>query len=291
MRLSVIIPCYNAAATIGGQLKALANEVCDHPWEVIVADNGSTDDSLAVVSRWRARLPHLRIVDASDRRGQAHARNLGALAALGDALAFLDADDEVGPGWVAAMCDALSKYRCVACRLDVKKLNASWLHKAMGTPQHDDVQRISFPPFLAHAGGGTLGVTRALHQQIGGFDESLSTREDTDYCFRLQLAGVELHFASDAVIHCRSRDTLAGIFHQARLWGQHGVLVYKHLEQRASIPIQQPWKLHLESWSRLCRRFPQVRHKEGRAAWVRSLGFQTGRLLGSIQYGVPPVVL
>jgi glycosyltransferase involved in cell wall biosynthesis len=290
-RLSVIIPCYNASATIGRQLGTLSHQACEHPWEVIVVDNGSTDDSLTVVNQYKGSLPNLRLIDGSDRRGQAHARNVGAQAALGDMLAFVDADDEVGHGWIAAMCDALSKHQFVACRIDTARLNPPWLSKAMGKPQEDSVQRISFPPFLAHAGGGTLGIRRCLHQQINGFDESLSTREDTDYCFRLQLAGIELHFASEAVIHCRSRDTLAGIFRQARLWGEHGVLVYKNLQQRTGTGLRHPWKLHIKLWRGLLRRIPQVRHKEGRAIWIRSLGFQVGRLLGSIRHRTPPVPL
>ena len=123
MKLSVIIPCLNAAGTIGAQLDALAVQQWDQPWEVIVADNGSTDRSLAIVERYRYKLPNLRVVDASARRGQPCALNTGAMAAKGDALAFCDADDEVAPGWLPAMGKALSKYDFVACRVDFKKLN------------------------------------------------------------------------------------------------------------------------------------------------------------------------
>jgi glycosyltransferase involved in cell wall biosynthesis len=289
VKLSVIIACYNAADTIGIQLSALANQICDEPWDVIVADNGSTDSSLAVVHKYKTLLPNLRVVDASDVQGQAHARNVGARAAAGDALAFVDADDEVAPGWVAAMFEALSQHDFVACRIDTEKLNAAWIHKVSGAPQYDSVQKTLFHPFLVHAGGGTLGIKRSLHRQIGGFDESLPPREDTDYCFRVQLLGVKLHFVPDAVLHVRLRDTLPGMFRQARLWGELGILVYKKLRERTDTRVERPWISHIGAWRGLLRRLPQLRHPQGRAAWIRSLGFQVGRLQGSIKHGVPPV--
>lgn len=103
VKLSVIIPCLNAERTIGEQLAALAAQRWSERWEVIVADNGSTDGTLEVVRRFAGRLPELRVVDASQRRGSGYARNRGAAVARGEWLAFCDADDVVAPGWVAAM--------------------------------------------------------------------------------------------------------------------------------------------------------------------------------------------
>src|SRR3712207_4277359 len=85
LKLSVVIPCLNAASTIAVQLAALSRQSWPGEWEVIVADNGSTDRSRRIAESYGDRLPGLRVVDASDRRGQAHARNLGAAAATGDA--------------------------------------------------------------------------------------------------------------------------------------------------------------------------------------------------------------
>jgi glycosyltransferase involved in cell wall biosynthesis len=83
-KISIIIPCFNEANHLGGQLAALANQCWSEPWEVIICDNGSTDQSMAVARRYRERMPKLCIVDASDQRGQAHARNIGAQMAQGD---------------------------------------------------------------------------------------------------------------------------------------------------------------------------------------------------------------
>ena len=160
MRLSVIIPCYNAATTIAGQLDALTGQRWTHQWEVIVVNNHSTDGSMEVVERYRTRLPQLRIVDAFARRSRPHALNVGAAAAAGESLAFCDADDEMGAGWVAAIGDALLKHDFVASRFDAQKLNAAWVQRVRGPGQTADVPRIWYPPYLSYAGCCGLGVKR-----------------------------------------------------------------------------------------------------------------------------------
>jgi GT2 family glycosyltransferase len=288
MKLSVIIPFFNGASTIACQLEALAGQHWSEPWEVIAVDNRSTDLSRAIVERYRNRLPYLRIVNAFAHQGQAHARNMGAETASGELLVFCDADDEVGVGWLAGMGEALSRYDFVACRFDFQKLNRSW-PEGFARTQENDLQKACYPPFLFHAGGGSLGVKRSVHKTIGGFDESLLFCEDTDYCFRLQLAGVKLHFVPDAVVHVRNRETLHGSFRQARLWAQYQILLYKRYQQLTGLKLERPWVAYFRRWKGLFWRLPQLRSKEGRAAWFRSLGWQIGRLEGSLKHRIGPV--
>ena len=289
MKLSVIIPCFNAASTIAVQLEALAKQRWHEPWEVVVADNGSTDESVTIVERYKARIPNLRVADASARRGQPYALNVGAMAATGEALAFCDADDEVAPGWVAAIGEALSKYDFVACRIDGANVNAPWLEKiSRNHPQRTGLQKASYPPYLPHAGGGTLGVKRSLHEAIGGFDESLPYLHDTDYCFSLQLAGVKLRFVSDAVIHIRYRDNLSGFFYQACHYAEYRVLVYKKYRPSNNRELWR-WRVYLNGWKKLLWSLSQLRSEVGRAVWLWELGSQIGSLKGSIKYRVSPV--
>lgn len=288
MKLSVIIPCYNAENFIGTQLEAIADQQWSEPWEVIVADNGSTDNSIKIVNEYKSKLPNLRIVDASDKKGAAHARNVGVQAAKGDALVFCDADDEVAPGWLSAMGNALSIYDFVACRIDIEKLNPQWVIKRGKHPQSFEIQQYRYPPFLPHAGGSTLGVKRWVHEMVGGFDESMSLLEDTDYCWRIQTKGIMLHFVEDAVIHVRLKSTLKGIFRQAYNWGQYNVKIY-----RKYLPHGMPklsWRQGILSWKALLRGFirsiPKIRDKGDVAKWVWEFGWRLGRLKGSIKYGV-----
>lgn len=291
MKLSVVIPCLNAAATIGVQLDALAKQQWDQPWEVIVADNGSTDESLKIVEQYRDRLPNLRIVDASGRRGQPYALNVGALAATGDALLFCDADDEVGPGWLPAMGEALLKYDFVACGIDFKKLNPLWLQGIFpgNAQQHGRLQKARIPPYLWHAGGGTLGVKKSLHEAVGGFDETLPYQHDTDYCFKIQLRGIEPRFVPDAVVHIRCRNTLEGILRQACHWAEYRILLYKMYRPMNSEGLSC-WKKFLWQWKGLLFSVPQIASdRTTRARWFWRLGWQIGRLIGSIKHHVPPV--
>ena len=287
MKLSVVIPCFNAAATLPAQLTALSAQQWSGDWEVIIADNGSDDDSRAVAASYRGRVPGLRVVDASDARGAAHARNRGARESCGDAIAFCDADDQVGAGWVAAIGDALARECFVASRMDYTQLNRGLLGGGMSRAQEQGLQRIGYPPYWLHAGGSGLGVRRTVHEQVGGFDESLPFLEDTDYCFRIQRAGYPLVFVATACIHVRIRHDPRALFNQARHWAQYNVLMNRRYGRGAAIP--HPWKAHVQGWRNLLGCLPRVFSRERRPAWLKSLGTQIGLLEGAIRYRVPPV--
>ena len=106
--LSVVIPVRNGARTIGEQLSALTCQDFVGEWEVVVADNGSTDNTKDVVASFIPALPTLRLVDASSWPGASYARNFGARCADGGYLLFVDADDRVTSCWLSAMAAASS---------------------------------------------------------------------------------------------------------------------------------------------------------------------------------------
>jgi glycosyltransferase involved in cell wall biosynthesis len=285
LKLSVVIPCLNAAATLGVQLAALAGQRWEGEWEVIVADNGSTDGSQEIVESYRDRLPSLKLVDASDRQGQAHARNLGAAAATGDAYLFCDADDEVAPGWLAALGCALAQHDFMACRYDNEKLNPVWVRRTHLNPQRDGLTSYDYPPFLPHAGGGGLAVSRRAHEAVSGFDETLPALEDTDYCWRLQLAGFQLHFVPDAVVNIRHRGDLGSIYRQGVSYGLHNVMIYERYRERGMPRLG--WLPGARKWLSLLLRTPLLLlSREGRARWMWQLGWRVGRIQGCFRYRV-----
>ena len=282
MKLSVIIPCLNAADTIATQLKALANQYWSEPWDVIISDNGSTDETLSIVEQYREQLPDLRIVDSSDRRGSAHARNVGVHAASGDSLAFCDADDEVSQGWVAAMGTALAKYDFVVCNIEDEKLNGSWVRDAAFSPPPNGPSIVL--GFLPAAATWGIGVKRSLHKAIGGFDESMRRLSDIDYCWRAQLMGSKMHFVPEAVVHYRYTSTPAGKFRKACLDGEYQVLLYKKYGPQG-MPWRS-WRGGIRAWWTLFKRLPGIHHKGKRIAWIHRFGIYVGRLQGSIKYRV-----
>lgn len=284
LSLSVVIPCRDAAGTVGEQLEALTRQRWDGSWEVLVADNGSTDASVAVAHSFRERLPGLRVVDASERRGPGHARNRGAAEATGDALLFTDADDRVGEGWLAAMGRALGEHDLVAARYDATLLNPEPVARSRANPQERGLIPYDYPPFLPHAGGSSLGVKRRLHEAVGGFDEELPALEDTDYCWRIQLRGTPLVLAPGAVVHIRYQAEARGLFRQSYRFGIYNVLLYARYRNRGMPRL--PLTAGLARWAKLILTAPRVLAPSARAAWLGQLGWRLGRLRGCLRFRV-----
>jgi glycosyltransferase involved in cell wall biosynthesis len=283
--LSVVIPCRNAAATLGVQLDALAHQEWDRPWEVVLVDNGSTDRSVELAEQYRDRLPSLNVVDASRRTGQAFALNEGVRAATSEAIAFCDADDEVGEGWVAAVGNALAQHDFVSCRQDPEKLNEPWVAATREAAFAEGLPRLWFPPYVTHAGSGAMGVRRAVCDAVGGFDESMPCLFDTDFSVRAQLAGFELVFVPEAVVHYRYRATLRGIFDQARRYAEQMARVQRRYKRPGErVAGQRTWLV--EGWRPLLGTVPQLGRRAGRAQLAWHVGWQAGRYAGSLRYRV-----
>lgn len=281
MKLSVIIACFNGADFIADQLEALASQCYAGPWELVISDNGSTDESLAIVKTYRDRIPELRIVDSSDRQSRAYARNVGVEAATGDALLFLDQDDAVASGWLAAMSKALHENDFVACRVETEKLNRSFVRKSRGGFQRRGLQKYIYPSFLPHAAGCTLGIKRSLHKEIGGLDEAFFSLDDTDYCWRIQLRGTNLHFVPEAVLHYRYRKKLNDLFRQALEYSEDNVKLYKRY-RTLGMPMLT-WREPILYWKQLIKRLYRIRDKGDFARCLWMLGWRIGRLIGSIK--------
>jgi GT2 family glycosyltransferase len=283
LRLSVVVPCKNAAPWLPVQLAALARQRWPGGWELVVADNGSTDGSRELLAAARTAFPvPLVVVDATGRGGPGGSRNAGASAATGEGIVFTDADDEVGEGWLEAMGRALLEHRLVAARYEFHRLNADWLVAARGEHQHEGLNPYTYPPFLPHAGGAGLAVARALHAELGGFDEALPALEDTDYCWRAQLAGTALHFVPEAVVHVRYRPDLQGLFEQTARFGRYNVLLYQRYRAKG-MPRLAPW-LGPAKWLRLLLTAPKLLHPRTRAAWLHQLAWRWGRVVGCWKY-------
>jgi glycosyltransferase involved in cell wall biosynthesis len=277
--ISVIIPAYNAATTLGEQLEAVANQDCSDAWEVVVADNGSTDDTAAVVTSFSSQLANLQLVDASARRGAAPARNIGADAAHGDYLVFCDADDVVAPGWLQTMADALGRHQFVTGGIDHKSLNPG----EEGTHWRSHVTSIPTAlHFKPYALSGNMGVTRAAFEAIGGFPEDLGTvGEDVAISWALQLAGYDLYFEPRAVIAYRHRHSSGSLWRQHRNFGRADPVLYKRFRSQG-VPRQQ-FRSVLAAYVRLILRVPTLISARGRSSFTRSAAKRWGRLQGSIR--------
>ena len=283
VRISVVLPCRGAERYLARQLEALAAQECREPWELVVSDNGSTDRSVAIAEEFRRRLPHLVVVDASTCRGAGAVRNAGVRAARGDRLVFCDADDEVAPGWLAAMADALDQHGLVAARLEHERLNEPW-SLPVRNPQPGLLQ--TDPPFLPYMFCAALGVRRSVHDDLGGFDESfLGAGEDRDYCYRAQLAGVPLVLVPDAVVHYRHRRGALELYRQTRGYALAHVRLYRDYRH---LGLGRPSVARaVVSWLLTpARLLLALRSPHGVARWMARLGWRVGRAEASLRYRV-----
>jgi len=286
MKLSVILPCYNGAQTIAVQLDALTNQTYSGNWELVVVNNGSTDNSVDIVESYRDRLPHLRVVDAytapGPRLGVSHSYNVGLKAATGDAFIFCEADDEVSPTWLTQMSNALQRYQCVTGALEYSRLNEPWIVKMHGKgAQSTALMEVGHAPYLPFAYGCNLGFHRSVYETIGEIDESFPCAWDMDYSFRMQLAGFHLHFDPEIVIHYRVRHSLRAIYRQSTRWGEDNPLIRK----RYGVGLG---KLELPRWVVDCILhlflLPIDFNRTRLARWLFDMGWKVGEIRGIIKH-------
>lgn len=215
--VSVVIPCAGASPQLEAQLRAVLAQDCEFPFDVVLSVNtadpariGAVDEVVDAIGEAR-----LRTVDSSDRRGAAHARNVGAAAASGELLAFCDDDDLVHDGWLAQLIGALE-------RLD--GVSGPCIRISPPRQQHwrPPATEGQLPTFLGipYILSGNFAVYRSAFLAVGGFDESLSRCEDIAIGWALQNAGFEIGFEPGAAIDYYDRAGLKALLKQHFLYGQ-----------------------------------------------------------------------
>jgi glycosyltransferase involved in cell wall biosynthesis len=278
--VTVVVPCLDAGAALDEQLAALAAQDYGGGWEVIVADNGSTDGSRERVLAWRGRLPNLRVVDAAQRRGVNHARNAGVAAASGDVVLICDADDRVAPGWVAAMVAAFRSGNDLVGGF----LEEGGLNRSRPAGGHDGLA--DWAAFLPWATGANCGFRAQVHKALGGFDEAYDAGggDDTEFFWRAQLAGFRLGYVPDAVVHYRLRAGTRALARQYYRYGRAMPRLYRQFRVHG-MPAND-LSLALRAWAVIAARLPDLVRDSGRRQWIKMAAHRLGRLHGSIEQHV-----
>jgi len=283
MDASVIIPAYNCADTIGEQLDALAVQAYAGPFEVIIADNGSTDSLKDHVQCYLGKFHTLKIIDASQQKGAAHARNRGVEESESKLILFCDADDKVADNWVSEMVNALQKHPFVAPRMEhfeISERRYATIRKHM---QIDGLLKTPFSPPLTFAGASGLGVRKELHEKIGGFDERFLACEDMDYCWRAQLeGGAELAFNKDALIHIRHRSKPFQWIKQAHFWGLYIPMIEKKFSKYGMKPPGRDSMI--KKYKKMILNLNNITDRVWRDHQVWSIFHDLGKINGYIKY-------
>ncbi len=227
-RFSIIIPNWNGARWLAPCLDALRAQT-DRDHEVIVVDNASVDESLALLAE---RYPEVRVEALPRNLGFTGACNAGFRIARGEILALLNNDTEADPRWVAEVVAAFERHP-EAGMIASKMLlfdrrdtfhTAGDIFKRDGTPgnrgvwQKDEGQYVEGEVFSAN--GGSAAYRRALIEQVGVLDDDFFfSCEDVDLAWRAQLTGWRAVYAPQAVVYHHLSASGGGVtasFHDGR---------------------------------------------------------------------------
>jgi glycosyltransferase involved in cell wall biosynthesis len=206
-RVSVIIPIYNDAGRLERCLAAI--EAQTYPrgaFEVIVVDNGSTDDVGSVA----ARFPSVRLLFEAT-PGSYAARNTGFAASKGDLIAFTDADCVPDPGWLANGVAVLE--RAPRCGLIAGRVRVTFEDPDRPTlcELYDSIFDFDQERFITRSKFGCTAnilTHAAIVREVGAFDGQMRSVGDRDLGNRIAAAGYALGFAGDAVVAHPGRRTI-----------------------------------------------------------------------------------
>lgn len=192
-KVTVVMPCLNAALTIAGAINSVVSQTFVD-WNLIVVDDGSTDNTRLLAASIARHHPSQISVVATDNLGACHARNLAASRSSSEMLAFLDADDYWHPEKLRLQVQHLGADK------ELIAVTCGYRSASIGT------QRLSRPHFFdwtkesiedwvclgetAPGLNSTLLVNRTVFFEAGGYDEELiSFSDDLDLGWRLSLLG------------------------------------------------------------------------------------------------------
>ena len=211
-RLSIVLSTYNRCEMLGPALdRLLAQSPDSPPYEVIVVDNHSTDDTAAVVESCIGRRPgRLRYI-FEPRQGLSDARNAGLAAARGDLVAFTDDDVRVSEGWARAIVRAFDEYPEVDC-LGGRTLPVwpspppRWLTPLhwvgpLALQDYGEDPVVIDPRRPRSLAGANLAFRTKVFEHIGLFSPKFPRSEDTELLLRFWRGGRRALYVPDMLIH------------------------------------------------------------------------------------------
>lgn len=223
---SVIIPACNEGRNLVDTVECVLQNSGEGLLEVIVADDGSTDDSIRTVQSELAGAP-VQVVPASG--GVARSRNAGARAAKGSVLVFLDGHCYVPPGWLSPLLSALSGAHTGLAGpaftnirdTRMKACGVTWRDVSLGNvwlPCGEGVYPVPF-----HI-GACQAVRADVFWEVGGYDDGMTRwgSEDVEMCLRMWLFGYSVVAQPASLVY--------HLFRTSRPYSvNHCLIMYNHL--------------------------------------------------------------
>jgi glycosyltransferase involved in cell wall biosynthesis len=204
--VSIIMPAHNTAPYVGAAVRsALVQTFGD--FELILVDDGSSDDTVDVALRAARGDSRLKVVRRPTAEGASAARNSGLAVARGEFIALLDSDDEWSPEFLAVQLAAFASFPDVA----IVNANAVSVGGPFdGRPYRtitDGCRRVSFLDMIEDEDRVSIMsmFRRTVYERLGGFDVSLPTNEDYEFWLRAAVAGFAFVQTPEPLVRYRRR--------------------------------------------------------------------------------------
>ena len=244
--ISVVIPAYTAAHTLPDCLAALGRQVnVPAPFEVLVVDDGSRDETAMVARCFPVRLlqqPHT---------GPADARNRGLQVARGELIFFTDADCVPAGDWLAAMVRPFERPDVTGCKGVYVTRQTGLIARFVQLEYEVKYQAMAACDAIDFVDTYSAGYRRRVLLAVGGFDASFpgASVEDAELAFRLSSLGHRLAFNPGAKVWHRHPATLGGYLRRKVSYGFWRARVYARypakLQGDSHTPRAVWWQLPL----------------------------------------------
>src|SRR5438874_2061204 len=224
--VSVIVCSYNGGRTLDACLDSLG-ELNYPAYEVILVDDGSTDDTAYVA----AQFPWVRYIHQTN-HGLSYARNTGAAAAKGEVLAYTDSDCMADADWLYYLIGTLvsGDYAGVGGP-NITPPAQNWIQACVAAAPGGPNHVLLTDTVAEHIPGCNMAFYRWAFEGVGGFDpEYRKAGDDVDFCWRIQQAGWVISFSPTAIVWHYRRFTLRAFLKQQDGYGEaESLLRFKHL--------------------------------------------------------------
>lgn len=249
-KVSIIVPAYQAATTIGRTVDSLLNCHGAREAQILVIDDGSTDATTRLASRPGVEV--LRIEHA----GRPIALNHGIAAATGEVILFTDADCIVPPNWIEDLLLALGKDDGVGGNLVPERCTVSEAAKMLRYIDEFQVAQVLTGDYTGVClNGNNMAIRRQSLDAVGGFDESFLHGADADLTSRLLAAGCQLRrVLQPRVIHLKV-DSFSAYLHTCWQRGSTVRFGMKNGRENTGTLLRA---LFLSPWKWLLRDFRRV---------------------------------
>lgn len=241
--ISVIVPAYNAASYLGYCLQALRDQdLPSSEYEVIVVDDGSTDDTSAVAEAAGVRV--IRI----EHSGPAAARNAGLQAARGEIVLFTDADCEPTPHWARALAEALTRPEVVGAKGTYLTRQRGLIPRFVQVEYEERYTRMAGRDRVDFVDTYSAGYRRSVVLANGGFDSTFQEPaiEDQELSFRLAAKGYRLIFVPQAQVYHRHVASISAYFRRKYRIGYWKALMLRWLPEKAVSDSHTPQALKVQ---------------------------------------------